>query len=161
MSEKIKWLTPVFGFDADVPHVGVQKNGWDALHKLKDDLLGSGHLVGFYVPEGTEDRYQPGEQRGRVVGAARLVEMPAGRTPHDYWYNDWDGSRRWPYGWPCTVVYAPKADEGPILRYLVDSLHPGKPYADYVQPFRHGPFKLGFRMSEKLTAIFSAFPRLA
>src|SRR3954447_22540853 len=106
MKPDIRWMTAFYRFRPECAYVGVPERGRAALLEMAADLVGTSGQVAIYVPEGTEDVYRPGPARGRVVGAVRLLPMPTGRRVEDYFYNDWDGSRRWPIGWPCQVVYA-------------------------------------------------------
>jgi hypothetical protein len=68
------------------------------------ELSGNDDLVAIYIPEGTDEAYQPGKRRDRVVGAVRLLPMPRGKSVTDYFYRDLDGSLRWPFGWPREAV---------------------------------------------------------
>ena len=58
------------------------------------ELPGTDGLVAIYIPEGTDEAYQPGKMRGRVVGAVRLLPMPLGNPVTDYFYRDLDNSLR-------------------------------------------------------------------
>lgn len=106
MIPDIRWITPLYGFGLDCEHIGVPERARAPLQEMASLLVEASGLVAIYIPEGTEDIYQAGGMRGRVVGAVRLVKMPPRRRVEDYYYEDWDGSLRWPIGWPCEVVYA-------------------------------------------------------
>ena len=42
---------------------------------MADELVGTKDLIAIYVPEGTEDVYEPGAMRGRVVGAVGRLSV--------------------------------------------------------------------------------------
>jgi hypothetical protein len=136
-------------------HVAASDVAEDTLLEMGRTLVGTDDLVAIYVPQGTEAAYQPGTQKGRVVGAVRLVAMPDGKTIHDYFHRDLDGSLRWPIGWPCEVVYAPPVDRCPVLRSLVDKHHGANAFQPYVARFHMGPFRLDPKMAKELTAFFA------
>lgn len=147
----------MYGFGADCQHIGVPDNAREPLQSMAAELVGTRGLAAIYIPEGTEDVYEPGGMRGRVVGAVRLVEMPAHRTMADYFYDDWDGSRRWPIGWPCEVEYAPDESACPSLREHVEHLFGPGSFGGYVSRFQHGPFPLERAMRERLNRDFERF----
>jgi hypothetical protein len=158
---RIRWIEALYGFSLDQTHVAVTANARGPLLKMADELVGTDNLVAIYVPEGTEDVYEPGNMRGRIVGAVRLLEMPAGSGIEDYPIPDWDqhegvpgwdGSIRWPLGWPCAAVLAPDPAKCQTLRTLVSTVHPGKPFGDYALQFQHGPFRLGFEMQRTVNS---------
>jgi len=61
------------------------------------DILGSDNLVAIYIPNGTDEVWNPGEMRSRSVGAVKLLPMPKGKKMEDYPRYDWDGKTvRWP-----------------------------------------------------------------
>lgn len=157
MTPDIRWVTPLYGFGPDCGHIGVPENARAPLQEMANELVGSRGLVAIYIPEGTEEVYQPGGMRGRVVGAVRLVKMPRHRKMEDYYYDDWDGSRRWPIGWPCEAVYAPDESECPFLREHVEHLFGSGSFAGYVSRFQQGPFRLELAMRERLNRDFGQF----
>lgn len=157
MYPDIRWITPLYGFGTDCTHIGVPDKARSTLREMVHDLVGTARLAGIYIPEGTEDIYQPGGMRGRVVGVVRLVQIPRGRTIEDYSYRDWDGSLRWPIGWPCVVVYAPPEDECPFLRHHVEYLHGPGTFGNYVARFQQGPIELEANMRERLNRDFAEF----
>jgi hypothetical protein len=160
MFPDIRWITPMYGFGPDCTHVGVPEIARETLTQMSRELLGTRGLIAIYIPEGTEDVYEPGGKRGRVVGAVRLVKMPPRRKLEDYFYDDWDGSRRWPIGWPCDVVYAPEESECPFLREHVEHLFDPGSFGSYVSRFQHGPFELEPTMRERLNRDFAQFTKL-
>lgn len=121
---------------------------------MTNELVGTPALVAIYIPEGTNDVYHPGGKCGLVVGAVRLVTMPPHRRMEDYFYCDWDGSRR---GWPCGVIYAPDFSECPFLRQHVEYLFGQGFFGSYVSRFQQGPFKLETSMRERLNRDFAQF----
>jgi hypothetical protein len=161
----VRWIEAVFGNPAAgrdySTHIAVPTNGRAQLHAMAAELAGTDGLVALYVPEGTEDVYQPGPRRGRIIGAVQLLPMPAGRTVEDYFYNDWDGSRRWPYGWPARLVYSPPVEECPTLREHVESLFSRGSFGGYVKRFQHGPFRLEPLMRDRLNRDFARFGPMA
>ena len=78
----------------------------------------------------------------------------------DYYYDDWDGSRRWPIGWPCETVYAPEETECPFLREHVEHLFGPGSFGSYVARFQHGPFELEPAMRERLNRDFAQFEQI-
>jgi hypothetical protein len=160
MTVDIRWIAPMFGFDANCTHLGVPENGKSKLLDMSDRVVGRSVLVAIYIPEGTEDVYQAGAKRGRVVGAVRLLEMPDDKTIEDYFYDDWDGSRRWPYGWPCEPVYAPPVSLCPPLREHIEHLNGNGSFAGYVSRFQLGPFELEPDVRDALNGDFEELPRL-
>lgn len=112
---RFRWIEPLYGFEAGIDHIAVPGNAEGALHEMAEELVGTDGLIAIYVPEGTEEVYEPGEMRGRVVGAVQLLPMPGDRKITDYFYEDWDGTLRWPVGWPCRAVYAPPVEDCPVL----------------------------------------------
>lgn len=122
MTIDIRWIAPAFGYGEHIAHLGTPEQGRSALLEIGKTLVGTNQLVGIYIPESTEDVYQVQTMRGRVVGAIRMLEMPDGDTIDDYWHDDWDGSRRWPIGWPCEAVFAPPIENCPVFREHIESL---------------------------------------
>jgi hypothetical protein len=151
----IRWISPHYGFSATFDHIGAPENARAALQAMAADLVGSSGLVAIYIPEGTEDVCQAIGMRGRVVGAVKLLPMPPGRHIEDFFYNDWDGTRRWPIGWPCQAVYAPPVAECPALREHVETLFGAGSFGGYVSQFQRGPFSLVAAMRERLNRDFS------
>jgi len=156
-----RYIEPMFGFTAQQSHVCVPVGAEKTLDEMVEALLDTEDLIAVYIPEGTQDYWKAGTARGRVVGAVRLVDMPDGKTRTDYFYKDWDGTLRWPVGWPCKAVYAPPVAECPVLRTLVDKLHGANSFQPYVAAFQRGPFRLGAPMAKELAERFARFPRLA
>lgn len=158
----IQWITAVFGSPEakgeNRTHVGVPEKGRAKLLEMAHELVGTGGQVALYVPRGTEDAYNPGLKRGRVVCVVELLPMPAGKRIEDYFYKDIvDGSLRWPYGWPCRVMYLPPVAECPSLREHVESLFGSGSFQNYTARFQHGPFRLDPKMRERLNSDFAAF----
>lgn len=57
-----------------------------------------------------------------MIGAVRLLPMPAGKSMGDYFYkDDATGRIRWPVGWPCEPVAEPPNDEAPLLEPTTQS----------------------------------------
>lgn len=147
---RFRYIEPMFGFEAGQTHICVPQGADDALRNMSDDLVGSDDLIAIYIPQGTHDVYEVNDMRGKVVGAVRLLPMPPGKTTADYFYKDWDGSLRWPVGWPCEAVYAPPIDQCPMLRSLVELLFGPDNFKAYVARFQRGPFELDGRMAKEL-----------
>ena len=161
MIPDIRWITPLYGFGPDIEHIGVPEQSRNKLQEMANLLIGTPGLVAIYIPEGTDDIYQAGIRRGRVVGAVRLVEIPSGRRMEDYFYEDWDGTLRWPIGWPCEAVYAPDISACHVLRQHVESLFGPGNFASYVSRFQQGPFELEPDMQERLNRCFAQLERIA
>ena len=149
-----RYLEPMYGFSAEQTHVAVSDGAQKKLLQMADALLGTDDLIAIYIPEGTEEVYQVGNMRGRVVGAVRLIDMPPGNEIEDYYFEDWDGTRRWPVGWPCTVVYAPPVQDCPTLRTLVDQYHGRNSFQPYVARLQYGPVELDPPVAKALEAWF-------
>lgn len=154
MSSRIFYLSPAYGFDETIPHVGAPDNAEARLREMGESLAGTEGLVGIYIPESTEEAYQPGNKRGRVVGTVKLLPMPAGKDIFDYIYMDWDGSLRWPIGWPCEVVHAPEVEACGYLRSIVEDIHGPNTFAPFTSQFQHGPIKIMPNMSKAILAFF-------
>lgn len=152
-TDMFRFLTPLYGFSSGIRHVAVVQ---EAEKQLRDmgALVGSNHLVAIYVPEGTEDVYQPGNRRGRVVGSVKLKAMPPDKTIGDFFEKDWDGSLRWPIGWPCEAVHSPTPGNCPTLRSLVVEVHGPNAFNPYVRRLRNGPIELDQKMAKKLEKWF-------
>lgn len=165
MQPDIRWIEAVYGAPApgndNCTHIAVPDNARAALKEMARDLVGTDGLVALYVPIGTEDVYSPGAKRGRIICAVQLVAMPPGKVVEDYFYDDWDGSRRWPIGWPARLVYSPPIGECPILKEHVESLFGSGSFSSYTARFQHGPFALEQAMQDRLNADFSVFTPLA
>ena len=147
---RFRWIEPLYGFDAEIDHIAVPGNAEKALIEMADELVGTEDLIAIYIPEGTEEVYEPGEMRGRLVGGVRLLEMREGKGIKDYFYKDWDGTMRWPIGWPCEAVYAPPVDQCPVLRTQVEFVFNQKDFQPYVARFQHGPFRLERKLADRL-----------
>jgi hypothetical protein len=158
MAPDIRWITPLYSFSEGCTHIGTPESARRILKDMADELVGTAGLVAIYVPEGTEDVYESVGQRGRVVGAVRLLKMPSRRKLEDYFYDDWDGSRRWPIGWPCEAVYAPDETLCPTLREHAE--HLSWHFGGYVSRFQFGPFPLEPLMRDRLNRDFAQFSRL-
>lgn len=161
MMADIRWITPLYGFGPDIEHIGVPEQSRNKLQEMVNILIGTSGLVATYIPEGTDEIYRAGIMRGKVVGAVRLLGMPSGRSMEDYFYEDWDGTLRWPIGWPCEAVYAPDISECPVLRQHVESLFGPGNFASYVSRFQQGPFELEPNMQVRLNSYFAQFQRIA
>ncbi len=126
---EVIYIEPLYGFDTSVTHiaVGEGKAARKTLLEMGNELAGAQELlIAIYIPESTPQAYGVSDQAGKVIGAVRLLPMPMGHSIDDYFHVDVDGSKRWPCGWPCEVVYAPNAEDCRFLRYIVDDvLHVG------------------------------------
>src|SRR5438132_1359218 len=133
----------MYGLGREQEHIAVPANAEAKLKQMAGRLVGSDDLIAIYIPEGTDDVYQVGNKRGRVVGAVRLLPMPPGNTIHDYYFDDlMTQKRRWPVGWPCKVVFAPPDGDCPVLRTLVELLHGPGNFQPYVGRLQYGPIDL-------------------
>ncbi|TMA83999.1 MAG: hypothetical protein E6J74_35045 [Deltaproteobacteria bacterium] len=157
MKTGFQYIQPLYGYKPDIAHIAVPENCESALEIMAADLLGTDGLIAIYIPEGTEEVYEPGVMRGRVVGGVRLLPMPPGKEMRDYFYPDWDKRMRWPLGWPCKAVYAPPVSE---CRPLVDDLFGQDLFQSYVSRFQHGPFKLEAKMAKELDKFFAQFSKV-
>jgi len=158
---KFLYLTPLYGFGPDHRHIAVPANAEKKLREMGDRLAGADDAVAIYIPEGTDDVYQVGNMKGRVVGAVRLDPMPLDKDIQDYFYKDLDGSLRWPIGWPCTAVYAPPPHDCPVLRSVVTDAHGPTAFRPYVRRLLQGPVDLDPKVRNRLERWFEAFPALA
>lgn len=158
MQPDIRWIEAVFGRPSPdehgVTHIAVPENGERKLRQMADELVGTSGMVALYVPEGTEETYKPGIKRGRVIAALQLLSMPADKRMTDYFYADWDGSRRWPVGWPARMIYAPPFEACPSLREHVETVYGQRSFAGFAHQFQHGPIKLGPAMCKRLNEDF-------
>ncbi len=149
--ERLLFLEPMYGFSAEQEHIAVAAKAEDMLKKMAARLVGTDDLIAIYIPEGTEDVYQVGSKRGRVVGAVKLLPMPPGKTIHDYYFDDLlTQERRWPVGWPCKAVFVPPDGQAPVLRTLVEQhFGPGN-FQPYVGRLQYGPIPLERKMEKAL-----------
>ncbi len=148
---KVRYLAGQYGFPRGFNHIATVAKGEKRLMEMGMDLLASGDLVGIYIPEGTETTFSSTAERGRIVGAVRLLPLPQGRTVRDYFYPEHESNPQWPIGWPCEVVLSPPLDVCPSLRSIVDVAYgPGQ-----LQPFaaqlRSGPIKLIAKVADLVT----------
>ena len=157
MNPNIRWITPLYGFGVDCEHLGLSERARSKMIEMASELIDGGGLVAIYIPEGTQSVYGAGGACGRVVGAVRLLPIPSGKNVEDYFYDDWDGTRRWPIGWPCEVAYAPVVERCPALREHVEHLHGRGSFRGYVRRFQQGPFELDPVIRERLNRDFSEF----
>jgi hypothetical protein len=81
---RFRYITPLYGFDADLDHIGCPENAEQALLRMAEEMAGTQDIVAIYIPEGTNEAYQPGNMRGRVVGGVKILIMPADRTIRDF-----------------------------------------------------------------------------
>ena len=164
MKPDIRWLTAVFwdprAKGDQLTHIGLFGSARPSLIKMAAQLVGTDGLVALYLPEGTDDNYQPGKRRGRVIGAVKLCEMPEVRRVEDYFYNDpVDGTRRWPIGWPCRQVYAPDIEKCPVLREYVEAEDWG--FKSYLSRLHQkGPIELEPKIRDRLNRDFATFNRI-
>lgn len=147
----------MFDFKPNFTHIGVPKTARESLLAMVTELVDTSGLVSIYIPESTEDVWNANSARGRVVGAVRLIDMPSDRAIDDYFYDDWDRTRRWPIGWPWQVIYAPPVLECPRLRDHVEFLFKSGNFGPYVSRFQNGPFRLEPDMREQLNRDFAEF----
>lgn len=155
MKQGISYITPAYGFDDQITHIGAPENAREKLQHMGDDIAGTPQLVAVYIPLGTDAAYQVGnEALGRVVGTVKLLPMPEGKTINDYTYKDLDGTLRWPVGWPCKAVHAPEVSECPSLRSIVDMVHGFDSFQPYTSQFQHGPFKLDLKVKQQIETWF-------
>ena len=149
--ERLLFLEPMYGFSAEQKHIAVSAKAEDMLKKMAARLVGTDDLIAIYIPEGTDDVYQVGSQKGRVVGAVKLLPMPPGKTIHDYYFDDLiTQKRRWPVGWRCKAVFVPPNEQAPVLRTLVEHLFGPGNFQPYVGRLKYGPIELEPRMAEAL-----------
>ena len=65
---RFRYIEPLYGFDPLQTHICVPETATNALRNMVDGLRGTDDLIAIYIPAGTDDVYQPGAMRGRVVG---------------------------------------------------------------------------------------------
>ena len=116
----IPWLQARYRFGEDCGHIAVPETGLTRLREMAE----SQDLVAIYIPDTPVSPHESAEMLGRVVGTVQFVPIPRGRSERDYQSPDpVDGSRRWPYGWPCRVVHAPTPQQCPPLSDLVKEVY--------------------------------------
>ncbi|HME21548.1 MAG TPA: hypothetical protein VKI44_09430 [Acetobacteraceae bacterium] len=152
---RFRYIGPQYGFGPKFDHIALPEAAQDLLWKMSRELVGTDDLIAIYIPEGTEAGYPANNMRGKVVDAVCLLNMPAGRGINDYFYNDLEGKRRWPIGWPCVAVLHPPIDECPTLRTLVEKNHGPNSFGPYVKRFQRGPFALDRPVSIELSRWFT------
>jgi hypothetical protein len=72
---RFRWITPLYGFDHCQPHIAVPEVAEAALLAMGAEMAGTDDLLAIYIPEGTDEVYQPGNMRGRIVCGGRLAAM--------------------------------------------------------------------------------------
>jgi len=149
---RVRFIHPMYDFDQQTRHIAVPEGGLSALHEMWDELHDTGDLIAIYIPESTSEVYSPDSMHGLIVGTVRLEPMPSGHTETDYFYDDYDGTRRWPHGWPCAVVRFLQAQQRFTLRGLVEAFHPSVAFGNYVARLQIRPIKLdGDPIGDELT----------
>ena len=159
MQPDIRWLTAVYRAPEDRTSIGAPKTAHAKLSEMAGELVGTSGLVALYVPEGTDDVYDPGGKRGRVIGVVQLVSMPEGGKMEDYYHDDLDGSRRWPIGWPCKLICVPPVDQCPKLRDHVELLHGTGSFRGYVSRLQQGLFDWNWKCEQDSIATTTSFRR--
>jgi hypothetical protein len=153
----IKWITGVYAirFTKDGPprsSISVPLAGRSKLQEMADDLVGTENMVGAYLTIGGPRCAHPEIARGRVIGAACLLEMPKGGRMEDYPCENLGGAPRWPLGWPVKWIYLPPEDRCPELREYVKALIPGGNLRRFTEPLQIGPLEISPTMGAGLTA---------
>src|SRR5712691_7516972 len=153
----IPWLHARYRFGEDCGHLAVPETGLTRLREMADEIVGSHDLVAIYLPDTPVTPHESAEMLGRVVGTVQFVPIPLGRSERDYHSPDpVDGSRRWPYGWPCRVVHAPTPQQCPLLSDLVKEVYgPGAQFQPFVAPLRYAPMRLDEKMRGVLERYFA------
>ena len=150
---KITHIKAMFGLDPSERCVSTPERTEKQFLRIARQIQGhEDQLLAIYVPETTLPVYCAPEFTGRVVGAVRLLPLPVGSVPEDYNFLDFDGTNRWPIGWPCEVVAAPPVTKCPRLRDLVAAELPQYTFAQYTAMFSHGPFALQDKLARRLEA---------
>ena len=54
---KIRWIEPLYNFNAEIEHIAAPPNADGRLLEMVDELVGTEDLIAIYIPEGTEDVY--------------------------------------------------------------------------------------------------------
>lgn len=151
---EITHLKAMFGLDPSEGYVSTPRGTEGQFLRVARQIQGhADQLLAIYVPETTRPVYCSPEFIGRVVGAVRLLPLPEGREPQDYNFLDFDGTNRWPVGWPCEVVAAPPVTKCPRLKDLVAAVFPQYTFAQYTARLEHGPFPLEKKMARRLEAV--------
>jgi len=52
---RISYITPAYGFDAQITHIGAPANAEKTLLEMGQNIAGSEQLIAIYIPEGTEE----------------------------------------------------------------------------------------------------------
>lgn len=163
MQPDIRWIKPTYGApipDGDkLTQIEVPEMARATLKEMARELVGTNGLVALYVPLGTEDVYSPGVMRGRIICAVELLAMPPDKKLEDFFSTDWDGSRRWPIGWPARLIYSPPVAECPFLKEHVESLFGSGSFSSYAARLHVGPFRLEQAMRDRLNADYRSLGR--
>ena len=67
MEPDIRWIVPMYGFQADWGHVDVPSKAREKLEEMAGELVGTKGLVAIYVAEGAEPGWSAEGQHGRVT----------------------------------------------------------------------------------------------
>lgn len=153
----IRWIAAVYAirFTKDGQprsSISVPLAGRNKLQEMADDLVGTENMVGAYLTIDGPKCAHPEIARGRIIGAAQLLEMPKGRRMEDYPCEDQSGASRWPLGWPVKWIYLPAEDRCPELREYVQALIPQGNFRQFTEPLQNGPMEINHAMGAGLTA---------
>ena len=155
---KIVGLAPIFGCSKrDDPHFGTTPEGPRKLERICQRYAGTPHLIGLYVTESAEWEYAPDPStHGRVVYLVRVLPMPKGKTSADYdsgvlHLRGMQLVDRWPFGWPCQVVYY-SPEGGPVLRDAVSFALGQTNYGHWAGQFLQGPIDCVPALANRLLA---------
>lgn len=156
---EIKWITAVYGIRLSKggpprESISVQRGALEALEHMRKDLAGTQDLVAVYLPKTGPNPFHSQDAPGRVIGVARLLDMPEGRGPEDYPCDNLAGERQWPIGWPVEWVKRPAEKDCPVFQEFIDNLVPPHDRRNYLAKFHLGPFPLEREMREALTREF-------
>ncbi len=153
---KVSYVNGQHGFPAGFDHIAAPRSAARTIEEMGSRLVASGELVGIYIPETAEGIVATPMQRGRIIGLVRLLPMPSGLTPRDYYYPLGDPNPHWPVGWPCEVVHAPPAAQCPFLRDLVlQAKIPGMDFQTVAGILHRGPFRVPVMFGEIIAKVFS------
>lgn len=117
----IKWITSLYGFDADIKHFSVPRGGKKGLLDMYAEMQGSKHTVAIYIPLKTPPVHKKSRKsKGKIVGLVRVLPLPAGKGVDDYPTPDYFENKSYPYGLPCEVALAPDVEKCEMLRKAID-----------------------------------------
>ena len=146
----ILWITPLYVFDDKITRIAVQDSSKKKLIEMAADIEGTDHTAAIYIPLKTPNVHRAGLKKGQIVGLVRLPHLPKDKTINDFYNIDYDGKKKWPYGWPCEVISYLNADDYISLCSIINKSKESYSFSQYTEQFQYGPAKLSYKIKAQL-----------